>query len=171
MDEVWKNIVGMEGKYIVSNLGNVRRLHHETKMKCKHGGYMYYSVTERDVNIVIGRANYKTVSIKKKTYYVHRLVAKAFIPNPNNKPCINHIDCNRTNNNVENLEWCTMSENSKHAAKLGRLSFTNNILTPNEVNEIRAIPKAIPSRIVCLKYNVCSSVIRKIRQGKLWARH
>lgn len=57
---------------------------------------------------------------KCKHYYIHRLVAMAFIPNPSNKPFINHIDCDTKNNSVENLEWCTQSENILYASKLGR---------------------------------------------------
>jgi len=55
----------------------------------------------------------------KKNQTIHRLIAKAFIPNPDNKPCVNHIDADKTNNSVTNLEWCTSSENNQHAQDLG----------------------------------------------------
>ena len=62
---------------------------------------------------------YDTISYKNKTLYVHRLIAEAFIPNPNNYPCINHINGNKKDNRIENLEWCTYSHNNKEAYKLG----------------------------------------------------
>lgn len=65
------------------------------------------------------RGGYKSASINRKTTYLHRLLAKAFIPNPENKPCVNHIDGNGENNSVSNLEWSTYSENNQHAYDAG----------------------------------------------------
>lgn len=106
--EIWKDIPGYEGLYQVSNLGNVRR----TKLLKK-----YYDKTK----------GYDVISLSKngksKIAKVHQLVAKTFIPNPNNKPEINHINTIRTDNRVENLEWCTRSENSNNP-----LTINHNIL-------------------------------------------
>jgi hypothetical protein len=108
MEEIWKDIIGYEGYYQVSNLGRVKRLKGSPMTledrvlvnKTKKTGYKFVCLS------VCGGFKYK---------HVHRLVAQAFIPNPNNKLFVNHIDCDKSNNHVENLEWVTAKENSKHA--------------------------------------------------------
>lgn len=107
--EEWKDVVGYEGLYEVSNLGNVRSLNWRNK-----------GITK---NLVLNKHNrgYMQVSIGKrgetKTYVVHRLVALAFLDNPNGFTQVNHKDEDKTNNNVENLEWCTASYNVRYSMK------------------------------------------------------
>ena len=109
-EEVWKDIVGYEGHYKVSNCGNVMSFKHKPNGKLsKFNTYSHYFM----VSI--------SLSGKEKLKTVHRLVAEAFIPNPLNKPCVNHIDGNKLNNNLSNLEWCTYRENELHSyAVLGK---------------------------------------------------
>ena len=111
MIEIWKPIVGFEQLYEVSNLGNVRRIFRYgrrwiglCKPKITRDGY-YESTLVKDG--------------KPKCIRTHRLVAQAFCENPENKAEVNHIDGNKLNNHADNLEWCTSSENQKHAYKLG----------------------------------------------------
>lgn len=108
MKEIWKDIKGYEGKYKVSNLGRVKskRRNKERIMKPNKSkkGYL--------------RLNF-TINYKSKSFQVHRLVAQSFIPNPEKLPEVNHIDGNKLNNNVKNLEWVTTSENCKKAWKIG----------------------------------------------------
>ena len=111
MDEVWKAIKGYEGRYEVSTLGRVRRLHH---IKYDRLGRPY-DVCEKLLDFRIDR--YYAVSIEGKIFRVHRLVAQTFIPNPNNLPEVNHKDENKLNNSVENLEWCTHQYNNAYGTK------------------------------------------------------
>ena len=101
MKEIWKDIKGYED-YQVSNLGRVKSIKKNKVLKQIYNpnGYLY-----------VGLYN----NSKLKKYLVHRLVAKAFIENPLNKPFINHKDFDRLNNNVKNLEWCTQKENVHHS--------------------------------------------------------
>ena len=102
MEEIWKKIDDYE--YEVSTLGNVRRIGSDKVLKpgIGTGGYYYVNLSKNG---------------KRQNKLIRRLVAIAFIPNPDDKPFIDHIDNNRKNNNVNNLRWCTSSENQHNTAK------------------------------------------------------
>ena len=113
MEEIWKDIKGYEGLYQVSNLGRVKSLSHIVQRK-----FSSYSVKEKILKPAKDKQGYHylvlCVNCKTKTFQVHRLVAQAFIENPNSLPCINHKDENPSNNRVDNLEWCTYSYNNTY---------------------------------------------------------
>lgn len=109
--EEWRTIEGTDGRYEVSNTGKVRS-----------NNYLGHGKTV-ELKQNKDRGEYHTVYLyfegKRKFKQVHRLVAQAFIPNPEEKPQVNHQDGNKSNNNVSNLEWNTKKENSQHAARTG----------------------------------------------------
>lgn len=106
MAEVWKDIIGYEDLYQVSNLGNVKSLYHRGTGK------------ERFLSHQLKKSGYLRVKLckdgKRKFYNIHRLVATSFIPNPNNYPCVNHKNENKQDNRVENLEFCTVRYNNTY---------------------------------------------------------
>ncbi len=134
MDEIWKVIQNFP-MYSVSNKGRIRNNKSgKIKKECYHNkGYPMVQLLDSRIR-------------KASTKKIHRLVAIEFIPNPNNYPQINHVDGNKTNNNVENLEWCSNSYNNKHCRKLGlNPEFGENHhrakLTEDSVRQIRKLYK------------------------------
>lgn len=111
MNEIWKDIEGYDGKYKISNFGNVysEKSNRILKYNINKQGYSY---------VVLTNEGYR------KTHKIHRLVAQAFIPNTENKLEVNHIDENKTNNNVNNLEWSTRKENCNHGTRSLRMGTT-----------------------------------------------
>ena len=112
MQEIWKDIKGYEGFYQISNLGRVKSLHYKN----------VYSNKEKVLRERDNQDGYVSVVLKGKKHYIHRLVAGAFVENPNQFKEVNHIDGNKRNNNAINLEWCTRSQNIIHAIEIGLLN-------------------------------------------------
>jgi len=170
MSEIWKDIAGYEGYYQVSSFGRVKSLK-RAKRRAKDKVLVQW---DNKKGYLI--CNLHTPHTKKITPKVHRLVAQAFIQNPENKPEVNHIDCNTKNNRVSNLEWVTSSENQKHAIKHNGRSYIGencpaHKLTEKQVLEIRSIKrvKKQPSyKEIAKRYGVGYGSIAGIRQGISW---
>jgi hypothetical protein len=108
MTEIWKEVTGFDGLYLVSNFGRVKSFRRgKEKILSQHTRNRYMSVG-------------LYADGKMKRHYVHRLVGNAFISNPNNYPCINHKDQTTANNNINNLEWCTHSYNNTYGDARGK---------------------------------------------------
>ena len=116
--EVWKEVKGYEELYKVSNLGKVYRIGGHVK-RLNHLMYIPIKVM-KPLDNGMGYLRIKlTKGNKPKRVMLHRIIAEAFIPNPENKRCVNHIDGNKKNNLLSNLEWCTHTENAQHSIKIG----------------------------------------------------
>lgn len=121
--EIWKDIEGFEGMYQVSNMGNVKSL---KRTIWNSGKGCYRTVHERILKANKNNDGYLQVQLhqdgKRERYLVHRLVATAFLPNPDNLPQVNHIDENKENNCMDNLEWVTCKENANHGTRNKKIS-------------------------------------------------
>jgi hypothetical protein len=106
MEEIWKDIEGYEGLYQISNIGNIKSLDYNNTKK------------EKIMKVSTRKDGYQSIVLTKngkpKQFYIHRLVAETFIPNPDNLPLINHKDCNPSNNTVSNIEWASYSHNNSY---------------------------------------------------------
>ena len=119
-NEIWKDVQGYTGLYQVSSYGRVKSLDRKTNTKLNHQDFVI-----KKGRIIIPHISklYNVVSLSKNnrvvTVRVHRLVAETFIPNPNNLSQVNHINGNKLDNRVVNLEWCNAKQNVQHAIKTG----------------------------------------------------
>ena len=178
-----KPVVGFEDYYTVSNVGKV----FSKDRVVKRNGYEYIR-KGKELKLSTTNLGYKTVGLtlngKTITKYVHRLVAESFLSNPHNKPQINHLNGNKTDNSVSNLEWCTHSENMRHACNNGLTTNTfykhekgeknpNSKLTKKQVEEIRNryIPRKYSVAKLAREYGVSSSCIYHIINETSWSKN
>lgn len=136
--ELWRDVIGYEGLYSVSNLGRVRS---EARLAAIGGGNVR-TVKTRLLKPAKNPNGYLSVWLCKpghqRSFLVHRLVADAFLPNPEGKPFVNHIDNNPSNNALDNLEHCSHQENMAHARRQGRLKIPPR-LSPEKLAKIREL--------------------------------
>ncbi len=176
-NEEWRPITGYEGLYEVSSLGKVRSLDHVVKNRysfaLRHGRILKQSPD---------RAGYLQVHLSKKndvsTEKVHRIVAATFLglpPTPDAQ--VNHLDFTKSNNVVNNLEWCSRQVNHRHAVDGGRLdgaisSKRAKKLTSEIVLQIRAANANGEggSRILARRFNLSAATVQKILNRNIWAR-
>jgi NUMOD4 motif/HNH endonuclease len=162
--EIWKDIVSYDGLYQVSNLGRVKSLKRNRETIFK---------------LLINRDGYPVCQLfynkKHISYKIHRLVALSFIPNPENKTTVNHINGVKTDNRVENLEWNTRSENILHAFQIGLKKSSKGIsngrskLTEKEVLKIRLLlSKGMKQNDISKKFNISTQTISSINKRLIW---
>ncbi len=168
MTEHWIDLIGYGDYYEISNLFNIRRKQNTTNRKVSNlkrrvhtGGYEYIQIT---------------INNKSKNLTYHRLIAQHFIPNPLDKPFVNHKDGNKLNNSIENLEWCTASENMIHCFATGLQkgrkgeSHHNAKLSKSDVLKIREMFKNNKSidEVHYIFNNVGRNHIIAIKNNKTW---
>jgi len=170
--ENWKSVLGYEGLYEVSDLGKVKGL--ERYCICKSKTRI---VSEKIKNLRFDKYGYLRSSFSKlgivSTIQVHRLVALAFISNPENKKTVNHKNGIKTDNRVENLEWNTTLENNLHSREHGLNKNSGQThykakLTNKEVFDIKYNSNGISQKSLSKKYNVCHQTISQIKTGNIW---
>lgn len=165
MEEIWKDIEGYEGRYQVSNLGRVKGLDR----------YVPFGINSSRMREVPGKLlklqphnkGYLTANLSQHSiitsYLVHRLVAEAFMLNPDNKEMVNHKDGNKRNNNATNLEWATRQENEDHAFRTGLKELHND---PEHMHKMREAASAVNGKQVrCIETGVIYR--SKCQAGKL----
>lgn len=174
----WGTILGQEGKYQISYTGKVKSL--PKKIKNRNGTFRYSNELILK-NRLRSKDGYYFVSFydnyKFTTQTIHRLVAMAFIPNPENKPYVNHIDGNKLNNHVSNLEWANCSENMLHAYRTGIAisqkgsKCHKSKMTESNVLAIRRLYKRNPfvnRRNIAKKFGVAYNTITCVILRKTW---
>lgn len=172
-NEIWKPVFEYEDYYEVSNFGRIKRKEKQIYSKSRN---CYIKKKERICEQPIH--NYKYVNLivygkKTKLATVHRLIAIAFIPNPENKPEVNHIDGNKLNNSLCNLEWVTRSENTLHAYKNNLIpqgeNHYNSKLTKSQVIDIfKRTHKGEKCHDIAKEFNLNKETVTNIKFQKMW---
>lgn len=151
-NEIWKEIEGYNGDYLISDFGRIKSLKYNKQIYLKPiksgNGYYYVNLTKNKI---------------QKKLYIHRLVGKSFIPNPENKPEINHINGIKTDNSLKNLEFCTAKQNIQHGWQTGLMKNTRKACKKNIIiaQESRKMP--IYSKKLNMRFESCSDAANYLK--------
>ena len=141
-----------EGRYIINQGKDYMVFPNGKVLSCQKkcwNGKVYWTKKEIELKSGITKAGYRILSLRKgRSYYLHRLLAEAFIPNPKKLRCVNHLDGNKLNNNLKNLEWCSYRGNALHAFKIG---LRKNKPRYGEDNSAHKVNELEVKKIISLK--------------------
>jgi hypothetical protein len=185
--EAWKDIIGFEGLYQISSLGRIKSC--ERLARARHG---MIRIKEKILKLSVVKG-YPYITLlkngKRVGFSIHRLIATAFIERIEGKTHVNHINGIKSDNRIENLEWCTHAENMRHAIEKGlkcniRSDNYNEILKSGrflpgsknrsaklcekQVSEIKNSDRSITAVIIVKDYNISAGIVRRIRRGEIW---
>lgn len=172
--EQWKPVFGYEELYHVSDLGRIKSLEQKRFMQVNKAYAVYKECILRQSITKTGYLKSTLTKIRKRTFLSHRLVGQAFIPNPENKPQINHKKGIKTDNRCCMLEWCDSHENVQHAYDINLTKPNKGIkngcakLTEEEVLQIRDIGNSMLKKDIAKKYNVGSTTISRVLSKSNW---
>lgn len=173
VNEIWKKVEGYENIYEVSNHGNIQSIDHFVvgkKSRTQKGRVLSVSISTKGYHQV-------SLSLLGRRFHtgVHRLVAKAFLANPDNKEQVNHKDGNKSNNHVSNLEWATNQENIIHAYKnnLVKLNYGEKHhqcrFTNNQIKELkRKLANGVSGSSISKEYKISQAAVSQIKKGKTY---
>lgn len=172
-NEIWKDVLGYEGLYQVSNIGRIKSM--ARYIVCGHGGRNKRETILKNQTHPQGYPQIElNVGGKFRLIKIHRLVAESFLPNPNGLLVVNHINGIKEDNRVENIEWCTHQHNIIHAVKtglrkVGRGEKSGNVkLKESDIPQIRALVKTNSQRNVAKMFGVTQGTVQSILKGKTW---
>lgn len=173
MIEQWRPLAGKEDRYMISDSGNIKRLSYSYTTTFR-GKIINRLLPESICKFSkLSQKGYKRINIENRTYFAHILVALTFIPNPNDYPQVNHVNGLKTDNRIENLEWCTNQMNRDHAVKSGLIARGedfNRKLKESDIRTIRFMIEKGHTYIAIGKiFDVKQQTISKIANKITWA--
>lgn len=174
MSEIWKDVIGYESQYEISSLG---RLRSKDRWVSNYTGMV--KLKSRYLNKVYLRHGYPAYALsqnnKRRLFTIHRMLAIHFIPNPHNYKEVNHIDGDKQNYSLSNLEWCTRSQNMRHTDRLGlrrvygEYSYSAK-LNAIQVRIIRRLKGEMPQRVIATIFNIAHCTVGEIHRRTTWAK-
>lgn len=178
-EEIWKPVVGFEHSHEVSNLGNIRTIQREVPVENSTYGHTFLRrIPQRPVKTRPDKNGYSIANLaiakeKTETVKAHRVVAQAFIPNPDNLPQLNHKNGVKDDNRASNLEWCTNLQNRRHAVSAGLHATGERAgrshLKERDVQEIRYLKKCgIDGVTISKLYGINHKIVSSIHTRRSW---